>query len=85
VAVHKPRGAFYTVVRLPVANAEDFASFLLSQFSYKQATTFVAPAAGFYMQHDQGVQKARFAYVLKKSEIEAAIEAFAAGLRQYLG
>jgi aspartate aminotransferase len=85
VAVHKPRGAFYTVVQLPVANAEDFASFLLSQFSHKQATTFIAPAAGFYMQPHQGVQEARFAYVLKKSEIEEAIEAFAAGLKQYLG
>ncbi len=85
VAVHKPRGAFYTVVRLPVADAEDFASFLLERFSHKQATTFIAPAAGFYMQHQQGIQKARFAYVLKRSEIEAAIEAFAAGLSQYLG
>jgi hypothetical protein len=32
----------------------------------------------------QGIQKARFAFVLKKSEIEAAIEALAAGLDQYL-
>jgi aspartate aminotransferase len=85
VAVLKPRGAFYTVAHLPVADAENFATFLLAQFSYKQATTFIAPAAGFYMQHNQGIQKARFAYVLKKSEIEKAIEAFAAGLKQYLG
>jgi aspartate aminotransferase len=84
VTVHKPKGAFYTVVQLPVRDAEDFASYLLSQFSYKQRTTFIAPAAGFYMQNSQGVQKARFAYVLKKSEIECAIEAFAAGLEQYL-
>lgn len=84
VAVHKPRGAFYTVAQLPVNNAEDFAAFMLSQFSYKQKTTFIAPAAGFYMENAQGVQKARFAFVLKKSEIEAAIEVLAAGLKQYL-
>jgi aspartate aminotransferase len=85
VVVHKPKGAFYTVVHLPVPNAEDFASFLLSRYSYKKATTFIAPAAGFYMQHSQGVQEARFAYVLKRSEIEEAIEVFATGLKQYLG
>jgi aspartate aminotransferase len=84
VTVHKPKGAFYTVVQLPVDDAERFAAFLLSEFAYKGSTTFIAPAAGFYMQNDQGLQKARFAYVLKKSEIEGAIEALAAGLQQYL-
>jgi aspartate aminotransferase len=83
VVIHKPEGAFYTVAQLPVSNAEDFASFLLSQFSYKMSTTFVAPAAGFYMQNSQGIQKARFAYVLNKGDIERAIEALAAGLEQY--
>ncbi len=84
IEVHKPKGAFYTVVHLPVNNAEEFASFLLAQFSYKNSTTFIAPAAGFYMQSSEGVQQARFAFVLKKSEIEAAVEALAAGLVQYL-
>jgi aspartate aminotransferase len=83
IVIHKPEGAFYTVAQLPVSNAEDFASFLLSQFSYKMSTTFVAPAAGFYMQNSQGIQKARFAYVLNKGDIERAIEALAAGLEQY--
>ena len=84
VTIHKPKGAFYTVVQLPVKNAEDFAAFLLDKFSYKQRTTFIAPAAGFYMHDLQGIQEARFAYVLKKSEIEEAIEVLAAGLERYL-
>jgi aspartate aminotransferase len=67
-----------------VSDAEAFAAFLLADFSYKNQTTFIAPASGFYMQNLQGIQKARFAFVLKKSEIEAAIEALAAGLDQYL-
>jgi aspartate aminotransferase len=83
VAIHKPQGAFYSVVQLPVDNAESFAAFLLSQFSYKMRTTFIAPAAGFYMQDGQGTQQARFAYVLNRNAIEEAIEALAAGLRQY--
>jgi aspartate aminotransferase len=84
VTIHKPKGAFYTVVQLPVKNAEDFAAFLLDKFSYKQRTTFIAPAAGFYMHDSQGIQEARFAYVLQKSEIEGAIEVLAAGLERYL-
>jgi len=83
VEAHKPMGAFYTVVGLPVENAEDFATFLLSQFSLNGKTTFIAPAAGFYMQNEQGLKKARFAYVLNKSEIEGAIEVLAAGLERY--
>jgi len=83
IAMNKPRGAFYALVQLPVPDAEEFAAFLLDRFSYKKRTTFIAPAAGFYMQSAQGIQKARFAYVLKKSEIEEAIEVLAAGLEQY--
>jgi len=83
VAVHKPKGAFYMVVRLPVEDAEDFASFLLSGFCHLNRTTFIAPAAGFYMQNSQGLQQARFAYVLEKGEIERAIEVLAAGLAKY--
>jgi aspartate aminotransferase len=83
VAVHKPMGAFYTIVRLPVDNAENFAAYLLSDFSHKKRTTFIAPAAGFYMQNSQGVQKARFAYVLNRTEIKDAIEVLAAGLDRY--
>jgi aspartate aminotransferase len=84
VVVHKPQGAFYAVVQLPVRNAEDFASFLLDKFSYKKSTTFIAPAAGFYMLSSEGTSRARFAYVLNRSEIKEAIEVLGAGLEKYL-
>jgi aspartate aminotransferase len=84
VTAHKPRGAFYSLVGLPVIDTDDFAAFLLSRFSHKGRTTFIAPAGGFYMQPEEGKQEARFAYVLNKSEILSAIEALAAGLQQYL-
>ena len=53
------------------------------RFSYNKKTTFISPAAGFYMQNSQGIQEARFAYVLNRSEIEEAIEVLAVGLEQY--
>ena len=83
IAAHKPKGAFYSVVRLPVRNAEDFAVFLLSQFALDKKTTFVAPAAGFYMQNEKGLDKIRVAYVLESHEIEEAVCVIAAGLEQY--
>jgi len=84
IVVQKPKGAFYAFVHLPVPDADDFAAFMLGSFSYKGRTTFIAPAAGFYMQNAHGRQKARIAYVLEKSGIEGAIETLAAGLEQYL-
>ncbi len=83
VAIHKPQGAFYSVVQLPVDDAERFAAFLLSEFSHNRRTTFIAPAAGFYMQPGHGIREARFAYVLNASAIAEAIEALAAGLEKY--
>jgi aspartate aminotransferase len=84
VTVNKPQGAFYAVVQLPVKNAEDFAAYLLDKFNYRKSTTFIAPAAGFYILSSEGISRARFAYVLNRSEIERAIETLAAGLEQYL-
>jgi aspartate aminotransferase len=83
VSAHRPKGAFYTFVRLPVADAEDFAAFMLDKFARNGKTTFIAPAAGFYMQTGHGRQEARLAYVLEKNSIEDAVETLAAGLIQY--
>jgi len=85
VAVHKPQGAFYTVVQFPVEDADDFAAYLLGEFSYKGKTTFIAPASGFYMQSAKGQQQARIAYVLNKQDIEGAVDVLAAGLENYSG
>lgn len=84
LVVHKPMGAFYTVVQVPVQDAEDFAAFLLRDFSYKGATTFVAPASGFYMNSEEGKDKLRIAYVLEPEAIESAVEIIGRGLEAYI-
>ncbi len=83
VEIQKPRGAFYTLIQLPVRDTDHFAAFLLDDFSHGGATTFIAPAAGFYMQNSRGIDKARIAYVLRSAEIEAAVTVLAAGLERY--
>lgn len=83
VEVHKSPGAFYTLVKLPVADAEKFAFFLLSDFAYKNQTTFVAPGNGFYTNRTLGDDKIRIAYVLKAQDIENAMEVLRRGLEAY--
>ncbi len=83
VIAHKPQGAFYTVVQLPVEDADAFAAYMLEKFSYNGKTTFIAPAAGFYMQGHQGQKQARIAYVLNENDIGEAIAVMAKGLESY--
>ncbi len=83
VVTHSPRGGFYILAKLPVVNAEEFAIFMLQNFSYQGATTFVAPAAGFYMHRDAGRSTIRIAFVLESAEIERGISVLGQGLREY--
>ncbi|HQH28510.1 MAG TPA: aminotransferase class I/II-fold pyridoxal phosphate-dependent enzyme, partial [Oligoflexia bacterium] len=82
---YKPKGAFYSIVQLPVDDAEKFAMFLLSEFALDGKTTFVAPASGFYMQNGRGQNKVRVAYVLESHELEHAVAVLRAGLEAYPG
>src|SRR5260221_4243915 len=83
VFLRKPEGAFYFVARLPVENSEDFASWMLSDFSHGGATVMVAPAAGFYATPGLGRDEVPIAYVLKKEDLEASVAIMAAGLTAY--
>lgn len=87
-----PKGAFYTVASLPVENAEDFCSWCLTDFCYKDSgtpegyigeTVMMAPAAGFYSTHGLGKNQVRMAYVLRTEDLgrsllvlEKALEAY---------
>ena len=43
-----PMGAFYTMARLPIDDAERFCAWCLEEFSYENETVMMAPGAGFY-------------------------------------
>jgi aspartate aminotransferase len=83
VFLRKPEGAFYFVARLPVDDAEEFARFLLSEFSLDGTTVMVAPAAGFYATRGLGRDEVRIAYVLKREDLERAVAVLAAALPAY--
>jgi aspartate aminotransferase len=80
-----PKGAFYTVVKLPVDDADKFAQWLLEEFEYNNQTLMVAPASGFYSTPGYGRNEVRIAYVLKIDDLRNAVEVLAEALKVYPG
>ena len=80
-----PKGAFYTVVHLPVDDADIFAQWILSDFEYNNQTVMMAPASGFYSTPGLGKQEVRIAYVLKKEDLVRAMETLSEALKAYPG
>jgi aspartate aminotransferase len=81
----KPKGAFYTVARLPVDDSDKFAQWLLEEFEYRNQTVMLAPASGFYSTPGLGKNEVRIAYVLKIDDLERAMETLAEALKIYPG
>jgi aspartate aminotransferase len=82
VEMGKPEGAFYCMPRLPVANAEAFCVWLLSEFQHDGTTVMLAPASGFYAS-DLGKSEVRIAYVLKVEDLKLAVEVLRVALERY--
>jgi len=80
-----PMGAFYTVAKLPVDDAESFIKWCLSDFQYEGATVMLAPATGFYTEAGEGRQEARIAYVLCKEDLAKALVVLRKALEAYPG
>ena len=80
-----PKGAFYTVVRLPVDDADKFAQWLLEEFNYQNQTVMVAPAEGFYSTPGLGKDEVRIAYVLKIEDLKGAVKCLEEALKVYPG
>lgn len=80
-----PMGAFYTVVRLPVDDADRFCQWCLTDFEWEGQTVFMAPASGFYVNPAMGRDQVRMAYVLKTEELGKALSVLAQALKAYPG
>ena len=78
-----PMGAFYTVAKLPVDDAEKFCAWCLTDFSYEGETVMMAPASGFYSTPGLGRDEVRIAYVLKKEDLQRAVFLLGKALEQY--
>jgi len=79
------KGAFYTMARLPVDDADKFSQWLLSDFQYNRQTVMLAPGSGFYSSPGLGKNEVRIAYVINKADIERSVECLARALEIYPG
>ena len=80
-----PMGAFYTLARLPVDDAEKLCAWCLSDFNYEGETVMLAPAAGFYTTPGAGKDQVRIAYVLNKEDLARALVVLKHALEAYPG
>lgn len=80
-----PKGAFYTVAKLPIDDSDNFAKWMLEEFSFEGKTVMVAPATGFYATEGLGKNEVRLAYVLKIEDLREAMRVLAEGLKSYPG
>ena len=83
VICKKPAGAFYIMAKLPIDDVEDFAKFLLTDFSVDGKTVMVAPGPGFYATPGLGNSEIRIAYVLEAEKMRKAIKILAQAIEVY--
>ena len=78
-----PMGAFYSIIKLPIKDAEEFAKFLLTDFSVNNESVMVSPASGFYSSENNGNDEIRIAFVLNSDKLKRAINIINLGLKEY--
>lgn len=83
VVLHKPQGAFYITVGLPIEDSEHFVKWMLTDFRLDNQTVMAAPARGFYRTPGKGLNQVRIAYVLKEEDLRRAVTVLQAGLERY--
>ena len=83
VVTTEPKGAFYTMAKLPVDNAEEFQMYLLKEFSDRSETVMFAPGSGFYATEGAGLSEIRIAYVRCAEELERALDLLRIAIERY--
>ena len=83
VVTTEPKGAFYTMAKLPVDDAEEFQMYLLKEFSDRDETVMFAPGSGFYATEGAGLSEIRIAYVRCAEELERALDLLRIAIERY--
>lgn len=83
VVCETPAGAFYVMAALPVDDADTFQSWLLDEFDDNGETVMFACGEPFYATPGKGKNEVRMAYVLKKQDIERAMDILFKAIKKY--
>jgi aspartate aminotransferase len=85
VEPHLSEGSFYTMTRLPIDSCEDFAVFLLRDFSLDGETVCLAPGEGFYVTPGLGVDEVRVAFMYEANTLARAMKIIGSAVAAYAG
>jgi len=85
VRPHLSEGSFYTMTRLPIDSCEEFAVFLLRDFSLNGETVCLAPGEGFYVTDGLGVDEVRIAFMYDAETLSRAMRILDAAVAAYPG
>jgi len=80
----RPSATFYIFAELPIEDTEDFAKWMLTDYSYEGATLMFAPGNGFFLdQENEGRNMARFSFCTSVDDIENSMIILKRGLEKY--
>ncbi|HSL16598.1 MAG TPA: pyridoxal phosphate-dependent aminotransferase [Methylomirabilota bacterium] len=85
ITPHRSEGSFYTMTRLPIRSCEDFAAWLLRDFSSDGETVCLAPGEGFYVTPGLGVDEVRIAFMYDAATLGRAMRILGAAVGAYPG
>ncbi len=80
-----PQGAFYTVARLPIDDADKFCAWLLESYEHEGKTLMIAPASGFYSANSVGRNEVRISYTISLDDLKIAMDLLRNALSVYPG
>lgn len=83
VVCEVPQGAFYVMAALPVDDADSFQTWLLDEFEDAGETVMFACGEPFYATPGKGRNEVRMAYVLRREDLERAMDILAAAIEKY--
>jgi len=73
------------MTRLPIDSCEDFAQWLLREFSHDGTTICLAPGEGFYVTPGLGVDEVRIAFMYDVATMNRAMKILDAAVEVYPG
>ncbi len=85
VSTHRPDGAFYCMLELPIDDSERFARWLVTDFRSGGESVIVAPGGGFYANPESGRRQIRLAAVESEEQIHRACALLGEALDSYPG
>lgn len=83
MVTNEAEGAFYTIVSLPVDDAERFIIWMMENITVDGYTVLATPAESFYTDSQYGKQQIRLSYCVEEGMIERAMDILEAALAAY--